>query len=358
MIKPKNNDMKRMYSLFLSLAAFAALSIFTSCEGPAGPAGKDGTDGTPGVAGNLSCLECHTEANMDAIQSEYAGSGHGIGAYVAYTSGAGRAACVRCHTHEGFVYFLEEVPNADHSGNPAVATDIYNATKIGCETCHSNHGSLEDSLEPPIKTVAPVTAIADASVINFENNSNLCANCHQSRESYATAEAVDSVKVGGVMVAVADGNVGVSSSRTGPHHGPQGNMLMGTLGYGTSSKATHSGLGCTACHMGESDGSEGGHTFKPGLENCKTCHSDITDFDYHGKQTDFDTRMVAIRAKLVEKGIIVDATDLAVVGQYPLGEFKAYWNWVSLKEDKSKGVHNPAYSNTMLTVAESGLGLK
>lgn len=359
--------MNNMYKLFSGIVAIAAMSMLFSCEGPAGPAGKDGedgvdgidgTDGTPGVAGNLSCLVCHTQENMDAINNQYAISGHGIGAYVAYTSGAGRAACVQCHTHEGFLYLLENVPNADHSGNPAVPTDIYNATKVGCETCHNNHGSLEDDIEAPIRTIAAVTAIADNSVIDFENNSNLCANCHQSRTSYLASEAIDSVKIGGVMVAVADGNVGISSSRTGPHHGPQSNILMGTVGYGSSSKATHSSLGCTTCHMGESDGVEGGHTFFPSVENCTSCHNGATDFDINGAQTEFDTRMAAIKAKLVEKGIVVDATDLAVVGQYPLAEFKAYWNWISLKEDLSRGVHNPGYTNTMLTVAETGLGLK
>ncbi|HAM99117.1 MAG TPA: hypothetical protein DCQ26_10965 [Marinilabiliales bacterium] len=349
--------MNKMYKLFSGVVAIAAMSMLVSCEGPAGPAGADGTDGTDGVAGNLSCLECHTQENMDAIQSQYSISGHGIGAYVAYTSGSGRAACVQCHTHEGFLYVLEGVPNADHSGNPAVPTDIYNATKVGCETCHSNHGSLEDSIEAPIRTIAPVIAIADSSVIDFENNSNLCANCHQSRASYLASEALDSVKVGGVMVAVADGNVGISSSRTGPHHGPQSNMLMGTVGYGTSSQGTHSGLGCTACHMGESDGAEGGHTFFPSVENCTGCHEGLANFDHNGKQTEFDNRMAAIRTKLIEKGIVVESTDLAVVGQYPLAEFKAYWNWVSLKEDLSHGVHNPGYTNTMLTIAEAGLGI-
>jgi len=350
-----------MYKFFSGVVAIVAMSMLVSCEGPEGPAGKDGvdgTDGTDGVAGNLSCLECHTQVNMDAIQSQYSISGHGVGAYVAYTSGAGRAACVQCHTNEGFLYVLEGVPNADHSGNPAIATEIFNATKIGCETCHSNHGSLEDGIEAPIRTVASVTAIADGTVIDFENNSNLCANCHQSRESYQKQEAVDSVKVGANWVQVADGNVGIASSRVGPHHGPQSNMMVGVLGYGTSSKATHSDLGCTSCHMGESNGEEGGHTFFPSLENCTGCHAGATSFDINGKQASFDTRMAAIKAKLVEKGIVVDATGLAVVGQYPLADFKGYWNWISMKEDLSRGVHNPGYTNTMLTTAEVSLGLK
>jgi hypothetical protein len=345
--------MKKMYNVLLGVAAIVAMSFFVSCEGPAGPAGTDGvdgTDGTPGVAGNLSCLECHTQAGMDAIENEYATSGHGLAAYVAYTSGANRAACAQCHNNEGFLYYLSATPGG-------VVTDIFNATKVSCETCHGNHASLEDGIEAPIRTIAPVTAIADGTVIDFGNNSNLCANCHQSRASYAASEAIDSVKVGGVMVKVEAGNVGIASSRTGPHHGPQANMLVGVLGYGNSATHAHTALGCTSCHMGESNGTEGGHTFFPSIENCKGCHSGATDFNIDEAQSNFDTRMAAIRAKLVEKGIIVDATGLAVVGQYPLAEFKAYWNWISLKEDLSRGVHNPTYINTMLTVAEAGLGL-
>jgi hypothetical protein len=350
--------MNKMFKFLTGVVAIAAVSMLVSCEGPEGPAGKDGmdgTDGTDGVAGNLSCLECHTQVNMDAIQSQYSVSGHGIAAYVAYTAGAGRASCAGCHNNEGFLYYLD----APATG---VITDVLNATRIDCETCHGNHGSLEDGIEAPIRTVDAVTAIADGTVIDFKNNSNLCANCHQSRASYMASEAIDSVNMGTTAapnwVQVTDGNVGIASSRTGPHHGPQANMLVGVLGYGTTSTASHTALGCTACHMGESDGEEGGHTFFPGVDKCTTCHAGATTFDIGGKQTAFDTRMTAIRAKLVEKGIVVDATSLAKVGQYPLADFKGYWNWICLKEDLSRGVHNPGYTNTMLTTAEVSLGLK
>ena len=195
--------------------------------------------------------------------------------------------------------------------------------------------------------------------MDFDNNSNLCANCHQSRASYQQSEAITTVTIGGVPTTVTDGFVGITSSRTGPHHGPQANILFGQLGYGTSSiNNDHKELGCVGCHMGESSGTEGGHTFFPNVENCKTCHTSATNFDIGGTQTSFDTRMTAIRAKLVEGGILVDASGLAVVGIYPDALFKGYWNWIFLSEDQSRGVHNPGYTETMLATAEANLGLK
>jgi hypothetical protein len=355
---------KSIFKLFL----LAVLCIFmaASCtkEGPQGANGlngengvngingSNGTDGTDGVDGNMSCLVCHTKAGMDALNGLYAGSGHNAANYVSYAGG--RASCSRCHSNEGFMNYMAATPGVD-------AIDIEYPTKISCGTCHANHQSLEDDITAPMTTVKAVTAISDGTILDFKSSSNLCANCHQSRRDYTYYQALDSVKIDDVMTAVGEGEVGINSSHAGPHHGPQTNTLLGNGGIGASSIATHTSVGCTGCHMGEVHGTNGGHSFKPSLANCNTCHSGAIDFDINGKRTEYNTRIAAIAEALVTTGALSKDAD---TGEYHPHvsivtdvEFEGFWNYMILYEDHSHGAHNPPYFATLLTAAETSLGL-
>lgn len=349
--------MKNLIKLFSIVFVFGA--IFMSCEGPAGPAGADGTDGTDGVDGNVSCLVCHTQANMDAVYAEYAQSIHNVSTimytgqtvYQYASTGSGREECSGCHSNEGFI---SRVRVGSLEGLPTVEAP----SRISCETCHGNHTSLEEGIEAPLRKEDAVTAVVGGGLtFNFDGPSNLCANCHQARTTYADMEAIDSLN----GVAVGAGNVAINSSHAGPHHGPQANTLTGNGGYGNSVTATHTTLGCVGCHMAEStDAAEGGHTFNPALEKCQECHTDATSFDVNGKQTDFDTRMNAIADALVVEGALSgNSTDgySTVPGIYPQAVFEAWWNYMVCYEDHSHGVHNPGYFNTLLTQAEAKLGI-
>lgn len=350
----------------IAVLMMALMLLFTiSCEGPDGADGvdgingmdgadgadgMDGSDGADGAAGNLSCLGCHTQLRMDEITADYETSVHGEGARAPRGTSA---SCARCHSSEGFIAFVN-APTADQAGIPV-------PSRISCVTCHGNHRSLEDDITAPLRSTAPIVAIADesgATTFDFGNASNLCGTCHQSRRGYDYYEALDSVSIDGVMTEVGAGNVGINSSHAGPHHGPQTNVLFGDGGYGTSSEATHSGLGCTTCHMG----AEESHTFNPEVATCNTsgCHTGATDFDINGKQASFDTRMAAIAEALVAAGALGgDATE----GYHPAvsivteAQFKAFWNYMYCYEDHSHGVHNPGYISTMLGQAEALLGL-
>ncbi|MEN8249585.1 MAG: hypothetical protein ABFS32_11680 [Bacteroidota bacterium] len=373
--------------LVLAISAMA-FAFVTSCEGPEGPAGADGTDGTNGVDGidgqngNVSCLVCHSQSSMDALNALYALSGHNAAGAVAYAGG--RASCAKCHSHEGFSNYLAATPGAD-------AIDIAYPTRIGCKTCHSTHTSLEADITAPMATTAAVTAITDGSTFDFVNNSNLCANCHQSRkdgdsyDKYTDAQSFTRKFTGDNIAAYttsANGPAGsatlnatsdtltvvfdvptthvyISSSHAGPHHGPQANVLFGIGGYGSGSTGTHSTLGCVSCHLGTAGTTEGGHSFIPNVDNCTSCHTGATDFDWHGKQTSFDTRLAAIEAALeTAHAIHVDAGEVhPMYSSITREEFKAFWNFMILLEDASRGVHNPGYTETLLTSAETNLGL-
>ncbi|WP_346864372.1 hypothetical protein [uncultured Draconibacterium sp.] len=362
----KNTSFLKLF-LFAIICAFMAASCTTK-EGPMGANGlngengengingingTNGTDGKDGVDGNMSCLVCHTQAGMDALTALYNYSGHAAAENVSYAGG--RASCSPCHSNELFLNALNQAPGV-------AAIDIAYPTAISCATCHANHQSLEDDISAPMTTVAAVTAIANESVtLDFGNASNLCANCHQSRRGFEYYQALTSVTINGIPTEVPDGMVGINSSHAGPHHGPQANTLLGDGAMVTGTIATHTSVGCTGCHMGEVDGFTGGHSFKPSLAACNSCHSGATDFNINGKRTDFDTRLEAIAEALVEAGALGKDED---TGEYHPAvsivtddEFLAFWHYMYLYEDHSHGAHNPPHFENLLTSAETALGL-
>ncbi|NQV37068.1 MAG: collagen-like protein [Candidatus Marinimicrobia bacterium] len=360
----------KLHPVFLIIIALLLFAV--GCEGPEGPAGPigeaglagdtgapgdSGATGETGATGTLACLTCHSDENMTTIETSFALSGHAAGNYVGYAGG--RGSCSRCHSSEGFENFLQ--------GGEGV--DIASPSAWTCSTCHSNHSSLEDDLTVPLVLNSAIASISlPGTTYDFENSSNLCGTCHQSRRGYDYYEAIDSVWTDDVngddslAFVVGDGEVYINSSHAGPHHGPQTNTLFGEGGYGTSSLATHSSQGCTSCHMGEADATEGGHSFNPNIANCNVegCHTSETSFDINSKQTDFNTRMGVIAEALVTAGALSgDAIDgyHPHVGIVTDAQFKAFFNYMVLYEDHSHGVHNPGYFNTLLTVAETNLGL-
>ena len=374
----------------MAILVMALMILFTvSCEGPAGKDGADGmagltgaagingtdgadgadgadgidgidgTDGTDGVDGNATCLTCHNLTNKAAVTASYDLSGHAAGGAVDYAGN--RTYCAPCHSHELFTE-----ATVDLGGNVAAATPI------SCATCHDFHATLDfenDGADYALRATAAVVGIADGLTYDFGGSSNLCANCHQSRRAYTYYSDIDSVWTDDVngndsldFVVHAD-SVYISSSHAGPHHGPQANAINGNGGYGTSVVPSHASSGCTGCHMEGEGLVDGGHTFTPTVASCNTaaCHNDaVTSFDHNGKQTDFDTRMAALAEALVTAGALSgDATDgyHPHVGIVHEDVFTAFWNYMVLYEDGSRGIHNPGYFANLLTMAELSIGL-
>lgn len=338
--------MKRNTSFFTLISCFAILLtgalIMSSCEGPMGPAGPagedglDGTDGTNGVAGNAVCLECHTVGVKSAITTQWAGTSHGIGNYVGYAGG--RNGCAKCHSHEGFVETV-------WTGQDTTAANIPLPTSIGCKTCHSFHNSLDFENEPnsAIRQMMDVTLMAEAEVVTvgFENKeSNLCMNCHQSRRN--PSDDTDGTAL-----------VNVSSTHYGAHHGPQANLLNGYGGYeyreDISTAGSHeSGADCVTCHMHEGDGTVGGHTWTPGDAACTTCHTNGVP------STDVEAKLHTLEEALKTAGML-DADGGILTGYRSADSVGALWNYLLVEEDRSMGVHNPAYAEALLDLSISAL---
>ena len=331
-----------------SLLAFlmmAMMVLFTiSCEGPEGPAGADGMDGVDGVDGadgNVTCLGCHNGAVIEDNQFEMARSQHGIGEFADYAGG--RSSCAKCHSHEGFV---------EYATTGGVSGNYLTPTAWKCGTCHGLHKDFEEDFEADdaaLRMTGAVTMLFDeATVADLDAGSNLCVNCHQSRRGtsyYDDGSGTD---------------VTFTSSHTGPHHGPQSNILLGNNGASAGSPFTaHVGAGCTGCHMKETTGDEvdvaGGHTFWPSVEACQDCHSSATDFDVFSIQTTVQGKLDNLAGLLLTAGIL-DSSYHVVPGTYPRATFNAFWNYDIVLEDRSLGVHNPTYAKALLDESITAMG--
>lgn len=354
--------------------------VVASCtkEGPAGPAGSDGTngsDGKDGVDGNVSCLVCHTAVNMDEIATTLDTHKHVMGS----SWGRGTSAsCGACHSSDGFIEFAR-------SGERIAAAV---STPLTCVTCHSNHGSLEDGIDAPMRYLGPVESLAVEGAVYNHGKGDLCATCHQARrastyydnqtthETYsreftgddiAMYQAHGAIGPAGSMDLINDTlfvvfdvpttYVYTSSTHAGPHHGPQANIFAADIGTmaGTPFDRDHH-TDCVSCHVA-TELTGAGHAFVPDIAKCNECHGDA--FNMTADQQAIADRLHAVGEALEAIGAIHIAED----GVHPMyaslerAKWNAFWNYMCLVEDKSEGVHNFGYANQLLTSAESALGL-
>lgn len=309
-----------------ALFIFSAIFLY-SCEGPEGPIGPEGLAGADGVDANETCVECHNNTTEATVTADWTASSHGLGGAVAYAGS--RNGCAKCHSHEGFVETV-------HTGRDTIAENILIPTEIGCKTCHDFHQTLDQENEGPdyaLRTGNPVTLLIDpeGSAVDIGAQSNLCLNCHQPRRSYPEADA--------------SGNFYVSSTHYGPHHGPQGTILVGKgmFGFGNTLATSTQKHSCTKCHMEfpVEEGNPSSHKWVASINDCAECHgSDMEDV-----QTEVKTKLDALATKLITAGLLAeeDGSYHPVVGTFTQVQAAALYNFLTVYEDRSLGVHNPAY---------------
>ena len=342
--------LKSISSLFLLALSILVMSCTTDpIPGPPGADGLDGVDGVDGmdgINGTTECATCHTIAHKEEIQGKFAMSGH-ANEEGAWARGRG-SSCAQCHGSLGYVDYITtgavKLDPTDSEGN-VIGQAYPNTGVMNCKTCHGTHTTFDfenDGYDYALRNFDPVTLVIDeATVIDFGGSSNNCITCHQPRNSYAIPGPTDDYEV--------------TSSRFGPHHGPQSTMLEGIMGanvvgttaYPVPGSATHrSGSSCTTCHM--SDGSaadNGSHTFVPTLNACIVCHTTMTEIpeEING----FGTDLATLKDLLLAKGAIT-ASGSTVSGIWPANVAQATWNYKTLTEDQSNGIHNPAYTRALL----------
>jgi len=315
-----------------------------SPAGPAGPAGPVGPTGPAGPVATATCSECHNDTTLvTARQVQLANSLHGGG----YTFERNGADCAICHTSEGF---SERIANNSYE----IAEDVENPSPINCRTCHEVHTTYTKA-DFKLTVEKPVTLKLTGDTIDL-GEANLCVSCHQPRWAY------DIPEVGG-------DDVEVTSIRYGPHHGPQSTMLTGLAGYGEfKGSSVHAAVpdGCVTCHMADAYGKQaGGHTFNmayeyhghetPNLAGCKMCHGDnIESFDRNGLQTEVEELMAEAKALLIAEGLLGE-DNYAIEGTYTSEQAGALWNYRTVLEDRSLGIHNPQFTKALLQTAIDAL---
>ena len=321
--------------------AFLLLFVTQSCvkEGPMGTAGTNGTNGTNGVAGTVTCLACHGTLLIDSIQGEFYASEHYKGA-VAVTTEGGNPSCARCHSSQGFIEFMTLGAVIDSITKPA-AWD--------CTTCHGLHTTFTYTDIALRTSTPPVPFVTANGTMDLIGNSNLCATCHQTR----TAEP-NVVTPGAATVTL--------SSHFGPHHGPQSDVvygkgfaqIAGTVAYPAAGSSTHlQKASCVGCHMAQFANMQGGHSLVPSLNACNNCHNATdTNYDHNGVQTEIKGDLATLQGLLVAKGLLIytSSTNTYAIasGKFPMVQAQALFNYEGLTDDKSNGVHNPAYIRALL----------
>jgi hypothetical protein len=358
--------MKKNISIISLLGGFALLIagaiILSSCEGPEGPEGPAGPQGEQGIQGevgpagpagedgNGTCAICHNDDVVLLAKQQQSLSSHHLtgGNYERNSS-----SCAPCHTHQGFVEWM---------ATGSVAGSIEDPAPINCRTCHMIHMNYDET-DWTLSTTDAVEFIHTGVSVDLEGSSNLCINCHQSRAVNPMPE------IGGA-------DVTITSSRYGPHHGPQGNNLWGVGGYEVAGSESypdagshaHVGLGCVSCHMAPvpyGGRTAGGHTFNMTFEYhgsvnynvdaCTACHSaleDQEDFDLNGVQTEVEDLLEQLATIFINMGYLNAESGLwdipeggLVVSADVAG---AMLNFKTVEEDRSHGIHNPPYMIALL----------
>ncbi len=279
-----------------------------------------------------TCFACHSDTTtfLLAADQQWQHSQHATGSTLAEGQ---EGTCGGCHASEGFV--------ARSLGQAVVPVE--NPTAIGCFTCHAPHTNGDFRLR------WTQLATLENGVTYDLHAGNTCAACHHGRRNvntYITARTT-------------------LSSRFGPHHGPQGDMLLGGNGYEYSwyvyeQTAHRSALanGCLDCHFKVRGGNVlGGHSFNmtyaEGADTlmntaaCEPCHGTVASFDVHGAQTEVDSLVNVLQTDLIAAGLL-SSTGSPKSVTTSADSAGAVWNLISVKEDRSHGVHNFGYIRSLL----------
>ncbi|MHC4215008.1 MAG: cytochrome c3 family protein, partial [Planctomycetota bacterium] len=236
-------------------------------------------------AQDAACTDCHNDTTVItgkqfAMEETLHGSGHSA----AYAGG--RGSCTACHSGASFSGMVAA------GQNPSEFTTVVDITRQDCRACHQIHVGYTTE-DWALETIDAVGLYAFEDVTYDGGKGNLCANCHQPRRQIAAADP--------------NGNITVTSTHWGPHHGPQSAVLLGVGGAGdvVGFPSAHAMLvknTCVSCHVGEGMS----HTFEAVEASCLPCHSDADGLDVGGLQTQVAALIAELQELLVNKGLLAE----------------------------------------------------
>jgi hypothetical protein len=338
-----------MQAVYPSLANLANIQC-ENCHGPGSQHAYSLGDPTKisKTFASGDCNQCHDAPTHHIKGAEWYNSRHAVAVEETGSS------CGRCHTAQGFANYV--------AGAPAVETPY---EVITCTACHEPHSAANTN---QLRTLAPVTLMDAKTTIttNTAGKGLLCMNCHMSRR-----DATNYVEVT------------TGSSRFGPHHGPQADMLVGAnaVNYNkvipSSAHKSVVGDACVTCHMQTVTDTNilthaGGHTFAVSWDTgtntvqlkdaCVDCHGPISSFNF--ARQDYDGNGVVegvqteVRGLLSELALLLPPVGVAKTNHSPSNisinsswtkpQLRAGYNYLFVVEDGSYGIHNLSYAIGLL----------
>jgi hypothetical protein len=333
------------------------------CENCHGPGSMHAQTGTPfeiSVPSNSgACSVCHDAPSHHIKSTEWYNSAHAV--TTRDPSGAGRDACVGCHTNNGFIGRMTGATTVDTTYAP-----------IMCQTCHEPHGETTPSTATHLIRNMDTLKLADGTQVAGAGEGALCMQCHQARVDAATYAPTTA-----------------GSAHFGPHEGPQADMIEGANGYTYGQDLPSSAHGdvvpdtCVTCHMQTVATTDpgflhvGGHTFNASytpagsstpedlVGACQGCHGKeissfnfrLFDYDGDGKidgvQTEVQHLLDQLSAMLPPVGD--PKTSLNIDNTWTQPQLEAAYNWLFVTNDGSKGIHNTAYTVGLLKASIADL---
>jgi len=360
-----------------------------SCHGPAGSHVGVTTDSRMQATYDAAvCAYCHDSGTHHIFPEQWDASVH---SGVVDESGPGRESCVQCHTGAGFAQYTAGIPTTD----PYFDVSYSPITCAGCHDPHSDANTKQlRKVTAQILTYNSTTPTSPIlKDVTTAGMGTMCLNCHRSRSEANQALA------------------GTINNRFGPHHGPQGDLLLSNnmleLGGVTLAISNHvgaTGNACVTCHMNADaavvDGKVmqwGGHSFSmstfkkdeagnflygtdgrkikdmDNMTACSQCHGgtfglsfeDVKffykgtgDHDNDGVVEGLQAEVHGMIAKIFDKmPKNADGTMATTSSTWTKTQLSAYWNAKTAEEDKSGGIHNPKYIISALKGAMSLMGI-
>jgi hypothetical protein len=304
------------------------------------------------------CGGCHTGPQQPTFE-EWKSSAHAV--VTEDMNPTNRInSCGRCHSGSARLSLLKNKPLPVGDAN----------VPIVCVVCHDPHQQTGNpaQLRNPVASMEDYfLSTSDDFTNKYNPNINICAQCHNHR------------------------GASWSSSNRPPHHSPQYNILLGTVGelaegQTPAGAAAHAGIErqCVGCHMqskpftSEEAPAITGHTFKvSSFETCRQCHPEpeaLVEFTADAITNQIQEIKAALdlwgttkspeplRSKYgalaweytvageLSSGSGPTSTEQALI---PVNIQKARFNLYLVLYDGSYGAHNGPHSITLLDAARS-----
>ncbi len=351
---------------FSKLVNYATIGC-ESCHG----AGKEhaSTEDVSKIAISLDagvCQSCHDAPWRHDVGTMWNYSGHKTAVWEnSNTQGTTFNSCQRCHIAQGFIDFTKGITT--NTVGWTVANGNYG---ISCQTCHDPHGN-SNGHELRKEPAASDTLGNGYNYGNFGGDGHICLNCHKARK--------DNVNLVATTTTV--------NSSWGPHHGTQGDNLLGQNAAAFDTKPYLSGSHkyaiantCVDCHMAATTDTGtvmrdqvGGHSWNLHYDatnydhtvGCVNCHGPMTHFSDWQAAMDYDGNGTVEDIQTEVKGCL---TKLALALPHNIdgtinysqiiskNQMKAYWNYQLINNDGSFGMHNTKFAFDVLTKSLAALG--